>query len=668
MSTGSPGEIVAGQAVVKVGVDDVTVAALARISARVKAFAKLNSGVLGITMRSISMLTRGVMGSIRLAIGTLTKLFNVIKGPLVFGSIGTAFATGAALRNFVPFEDALLELRGILHLSNNDLEDMKEFLLDISKTSSFAAKEIAAAAVALAKADFSPSEIKDSTQAVLDLARSGRIELSESADAIANVIKTYELSTKDVGHVASTMIVAANKGTMDVRDLIESLKFVSGTAHELGVPFEEVAAGITSFSFAGFKGSLAGTGFNQMLTQLVKNAKKLEDVGVLVADKDTGVFRGIEQIFTDIRAATATMGEVERGKFLIDVFNVRGKRPAENIMRAMEAIVGFREELKLTRDEARELSVMMDSGMGGSIRRLFAALGYAGNRFVETFEEGFISTFERSSQIFVEFGDNLKDRFAEMNDSLAKTTESFREFFQMEGMAGSTLVDYLKEIIELLGKIPNALRYFKIGFLEMQNDLTAGVKSIVDNTWIRTAYNLFDTSTLPNRFAQIWTKKLKDITPDDFFVPEHQTRPFGFLQGISDALSKEIKKADNEILNTMWEAIGDAGKREKPFEKAISFRGTTVALPPGYQEQGFDVFNDFLMGKRKTPNLERVTETLKKMSEPLHALDIRTKEGREAVWRAEQSRLMAETAAASERTAKASERSADVLERLEVEP
>lgn len=332
--------------------------------------------------------------------------FDLLRGGLL-ASIPTALAT----REFQKFEDALLLFQTKIKASDQELKGLTSTIRRLGRTTSFTALEVARAATELGKAAFSPREIQDSLQAVLDLARGAELELASAASILANTIKTFELNTTDAAEVASQFVAAARLGTIDVIDLKESIKEVSGTLVSLNQDLPTTLALLTTLSFSSLKGTKAGTSLNTAILNLAQNAEKLRKVGINFGDPNK---IAIIDVLRQLDELTRTMPRLERVAFFQDVFNIRGGRAVTAaVIQGIETMVRRYDEIRQAGDEARQAAITMDSGIGGAMRRATSAV----NDFAITLggiAAGPVTDLLNKVPALVD----LLDRFATNNESL----------------------------------------------------------------------------------------------------------------------------------------------------------------------------------------------------------------------------------------------------------
>lgn len=326
-------------------------------------------------------------------------------------SAGGAILSGLVSRNvinhFVEFEDQMLNLTaklgyfGTLTVQQQaNINNLRRTILDLGKSTSYTSKEVADAAVSLAQAGFSVTEIRSSLKSVLDLARGTGYALGETADMMANVVRTFDMfkpgdgpaalaeNMATVEHVASMMVKATRLGTVEIQDLRESLKYAAGSANNLGGSLPVVLGLLVQMSESGLKASLAGTSMNTAFLNLIQNMKALKNEvpGFNVFEDAMGKV-DFQKTFKSLMDATKNMSRIKKTQLFQDIFNIRGARMISSVQE-MERVEYFIREIAGAGQEAAQSSATMESGLGGAIRRLTSAFDNLKIAWGYTFRDG----------------------------------------------------------------------------------------------------------------------------------------------------------------------------------------------------------------------------------------------------------------------------------------
>ena len=296
------------------------------------------------------------------------------------GGLLGGIASGMTLRNFFKFDDLMKELRAKFgYLGDMTVEQtqamkrMEHRIRSLGKTTSYTSQEVAEAAVVLAQGGLAPTEVANSLQAILDLGRGTRTALDMAANMYVRAMRSFDLSSADANATVSQFVRATRYGVLELSDLEAGLRYSSGTAATLGQNLAPILAILTELSNVGLAGSIGGTSLNTAMANLVKKLEKTKEQfpGFEPATKngDLDLLRTMERLY----AYTSKLSKMERIKVFQDLFNLRGARAIAGAQ-GIENILGMARAIEKAGNEARKAAELMDSGPGGSWRRLTSAV------------------------------------------------------------------------------------------------------------------------------------------------------------------------------------------------------------------------------------------------------------------------------------------------------
>lgn len=308
---------------------------------------------------------------------------------LTTGAILSGLAVKSAIRTYSDFETKILTLTAKLGYFGNKTSEqiqnvaaLEKRILSLGKASSYTSSQVADASIALAQAGFNVEEISGSLQSVLDLAKGTGWGLSESADMIANAIRTFEIFGKDDTYeqrmikatsLASQFVKATRLGTVEIVDLQESLKYASGKANDLGIDIQTLLGFFVQMSEAGLKASLAGTSLNTMMSNMTNNLdkvkKKFPNFNIQLDSLGNVDLVGTNAQLIDLMK---TMSMLDRTTFIQDIYNMRGAR-AFSAANEIERVKDFTKEIRSAGAESRLAAALMESGVEGAEKRFTSA-------------------------------------------------------------------------------------------------------------------------------------------------------------------------------------------------------------------------------------------------------------------------------------------------------
>lgn len=291
------------------------------------------------------------------------------------GGLGLAISapiTHAAL-SFAEFDDAMLATRGVTQASDKDFQMLTDTAKELGRTTSFTAVEVAGLMTELGRAGFKPDQINEMTNSVLALSRATGTDASLSAGIMASTIRQYSLEAGDAARVSDVLTAAANNSFNSVESLGEALKYAGPVAADLGMSLEETAAILGTLGNLGIQGSEAGTALRRLSVLGAAEADKLQKIfGVAFRDAAGNALPLVDTL-DKVAEATNGMGSGERAEKFSEAFGLLGITAANAISKTASQTGDLLKVIKDSAGVAEATATEMDSGLGGSVRKLGSA-------------------------------------------------------------------------------------------------------------------------------------------------------------------------------------------------------------------------------------------------------------------------------------------------------
>lgn len=433
--------IEAGRAVVRASLDDAQLArGLKRAQAKLKKF-----------------------GASVQALGARLAKFGLL--------LAAPFAVSAKI--FADFSDSMLEVSAKVGATSEQMKQLTEVAKTLGATTSFTAKQAAEGMVLLAQAGFKTNEIISALPDILNLARATSTDLASAAEIAAQSLKQFGLEASEAGRVADVLTGAANNSNQTLLDLGEALSKVGPVANSLGLSIEDVAASIAILADVGIKGSLGGTALKIAFQNLAKTPvqKALRDIGVEITKTESGTIK-LSDIMANLLEKTKDLGKLEK----LNIFQTLFGRASVAAIALSSANVQFSDMkilLKSLNGIAKRTAEIMDSELGGSIRRLLSAV----------------------AGVAIEIGEALNDELKELARILTNAAGSIRVFIK----ENKTLVVSLGVATISLGVFATALIGIGIAI-----QVAGGVAGLTTKlVGLNVALNAITTTSLIGGLARI---------------------------------------------------------------------------------------------------------------------------------------------------------------------
>jgi TP901 family phage tail tape measure protein len=315
---------------------------------------------------------------------------NIGRKAFTAGLAGlSAFAL--PIKQMMDFDDAIKMTGSVSQATGAEIEVLKNHALELGRTTSFTAVQVASLMAELGKAGFKTDEIVAMTAAVMDLSRATGTDATLSSGIMAATLKQFSLGAGDASRVADVLTHAANSTFNSVDALGEALSYAGVNAAQAGMSLEETVALLGTLGDIGIQGSNAGTAVRRLTTITAAESKKMKEIfGVNFLDA-AGNIRPMIDVMGELAQATNGLPSGERMAKFNEAFGLLGITSASAIADSAANTKELTTALMNAQGAAAKTSIAMDSGPGGAWRRLTSAaegasiqIGYA---LAPTFEK-----------------------------------------------------------------------------------------------------------------------------------------------------------------------------------------------------------------------------------------------------------------------------------------
>ncbi|MDW8293589.1 MAG: phage tail tape measure protein [Anaerolineae bacterium] len=317
------------------------------------------------------------------AVGGLTFALTNLATQALGAAVG---AVASAVNSFADFEAAQLRLQAISGATGEQLNRMRELAIELGKSTRFSASESLQAMIALAQGGVTTEQIlSGATQAALDLAAAGGVDLARAAEIVAKQLAVWGDTGLDAARAATLIAAAANASTTDVHELGYGFAALGSVAKSTGLSFEETAIALAAVVPAAGSAQDAGTSLKVALQRLAaptREARELmQQLGISAFDSQ-GRFVGLEALAGQLNAALRGMSDAQRAATLeilggADAARALGQLAdlgAEGIQKLREQMSGLGSVSEQSRKMNKGLAFAMDE-LNAKLETLGLAIG-----------------------------------------------------------------------------------------------------------------------------------------------------------------------------------------------------------------------------------------------------------------------------------------------------
>ena len=306
----------------------------------------------------------------------LGKSTNSLSGSVkkLAASYVTLQGIKAVTRIYAEFEDSMLRVKALVgDIADDEFKALETQAKKLGATTAFSASQVAQAQGNLAQAGQKTGQILNSTTAVLNLASAANLGLSNSADLVSSSLNIFNLNADQAGRVSDVLAAAQANAAGDAQFFGSAIAKVGGSARDMGFSLEATTAVLATLAPSFDDGGSAGTAFNAILRDMVKNQKKLGKAGIEIVNAN-GSFKDMDTIIKQLTKTTSKMTDIQRKNFLATAFG-------DEALRGVNALLGenskniskYTNLLNDSAGSAGRMAGILESGMGGALRNMRSA-------------------------------------------------------------------------------------------------------------------------------------------------------------------------------------------------------------------------------------------------------------------------------------------------------
>ena len=293
---------------------------------------------------------------------------------LLGGAAALAAPFVAATSVFAGFSDQMLKVKAVTKGTEDEFLKLNETAKLLGRTTSFTASQVAAGMAELGRAGFDRTQIDNAISSILSLSRATDTELPEAAEIAGGVLRGFGLDVDQMARVVDVLTATANGSSQTLTDLGEAIKVVAPIAADAGHSVEDVSTAIGLLANNSIKGSLAGSALARAYKNLAtdKVQKMFEGMKIPLENAD-GSMRNLGAVMADLGKKTKSLSALKRLNIFEKIFG-RGQAAALKLSKAGAKFEDLNDIIKNSGGAAKKAADVMDSGIGGSLRRLWSSV------------------------------------------------------------------------------------------------------------------------------------------------------------------------------------------------------------------------------------------------------------------------------------------------------
>ena len=213
------------------------------------------------TSYQMTLLGRGLSEAGVLALGLTAALGLVVRETLKVGS---------------EFETQMTRVVTLAGATRAQVDEMTKPVLALAEASAIGPSELAKGLYVLMSTGMETVDAMETLRVTSEMTALGMGNMHDTTLAVTGAVFAYRAQNLQAAEAASILIKAVQLGNMEIQDLTPAIARVNPIAAALGVSFQDVAAGIATFTHAGVDSAVAATGMRAMLNNILTDSVKTE--------------------------------------------------------------------------------------------------------------------------------------------------------------------------------------------------------------------------------------------------------------------------------------------------------------------------------------------------------------------------------------------------------
>jgi len=237
---------------------------------------------------------KGVLNGVAGKFGMSASMFTGV-GAAVAGAAGAFKLLGDNINLAMNFEKSMSQLSSLTGMVGKDLDQLKEYAIELGSTSTLTASQVADAFRLIGSQQpqllESGQALKEVTKYAITLSEAAGIDLQTAAQTLSTSINQMGGDSNNAARYINVLAAASQKGAGDIAWLGEAITKSATAAKAVGTDYEELVANLEQLAKAGFDASTAGTALRSIIMNLEKQANndfKPSIVGLTQAFENLG--------------------------------------------------------------------------------------------------------------------------------------------------------------------------------------------------------------------------------------------------------------------------------------------------------------------------------------------------------------------------------------------
>lgn len=193
---------------------------------------------------------------------------NSVGNKLSVVSAGTAAIATAALKASIDYESAFAGVRKTVDGTEEQLQAIRQGILDMSTELPSSATEIAAVAEAAGQLGIKTDDILEFTRVMIDLGESTNLSSTEAASNLAKFANVTGMTADKYSNLGSVVVALGNNFATTEADIVSMATNLAASGELAGLSEPQIMALATAMSSVGIEAQAGGSAMSKLLKKL----------------------------------------------------------------------------------------------------------------------------------------------------------------------------------------------------------------------------------------------------------------------------------------------------------------------------------------------------------------------------------------------------------------
>ncbi len=478
---------------------------------------------------------------------SMKKVGSSMTTSLTLPLVGIGAIAG---KTFMDFEQSMLKVKAISGATGEEFKALEANAKALGSSTMFTASQVAGLQLELSKLGLTPGQINESTSSILSLAQATDSDLSQAAEVAAKTMNAFGLEASDMNRIADVMADSFSSSALDMGKFETAMASVAPVAKQAGSDLEQTTAILGVLVNNGVEASTAGTALRNIFLDLSKEGKTMGEA------------------MAEIQNSTNPLATS------MEMFGKRGATVATILANNGKEIQSLNEDFRDSEGEAKRMADIMDSGLGGSLRKLKSQLEGVAIQLGEIL----IPIFQKLMSVF----SSVLTHFSSLSDSMKTVAVTLGILIAGIGPAISLIGTMATAFAALTGPIGlaiGAILGIVAAFVYVRENWDAFKERLGDWRWWKNA--LIQALQWLIEFNPLSMVLEGFNTVLEFFGKNTIPNPFENIADGLDDLKSETKDYENEF-STFTDAVKNQASEAAD---AIGLMGAALGVGGGGSAQ-----------------------------------------------------------------------------------